>query len=218
MKYLLIMKDLIRQVLREAIESKYRRLSPELNTVIMKKIKMLFNSFKVDYRDPKKTYGNVSVEFCLNGKKVVDFRGDDEPGWDDYNTPEGTKIEPYGIILFDKKIVSQLTSTFNIRKSLALHLLTEFFEDNYLEVISQKYGIQFNNIDDGQEHDFGRFFYSDSLCQSEMLKSVPNYSREQILDYIESTGRGRTYWEEMDDEKLQTSFEQIWVIVNFREE
>lgn len=212
MKYLLGMKDLIRQVLRETIQSKYRRLSPELNAVIMKKITSLFKTFKVDYQDPKKTYGSIDVEFCLNGKKVVNFIGGDEPGWDDYDTPEGTKIEPYARITFDKKVVNQLTSTFNIRKSLALHLLTEFFEDNYLEVISQKYGIQFNDLDDGEEYD-----YKNNLCQSEMLKSVPNYNREQMLDYIESKGRGRRYWEEMDDESLQTSFEQIWIIVNFRE-
>lgn len=211
MKYLLIMRDLIRKVLIETIEKKYRRLSPELNDVIMKKIASMFKTFKIDYKDRKRTYGNVSVQFCLNGKQVANFGGGDEPGWDDYDTPEETKIDPYASVVFDKKFVTQITSTFNIRKSLVLHLLTEFFEDNYLNTISQRYGIQFNDLNDGEEFD-----YKNSLCESEMLKSVPDYNREEMLDYIESSGRGRSYWDEKDDEELQISFEDIWMIENFR--
>ena len=71
--------------------------------------------------------------------------------------------------------------------------------------ISEKYGIQFNDLDDADEHD-----YKNRLCEYELIKDIPNYDREQILDYIESTGRGRTYWEEQDDEQLQISFEHIW--------
>lgn len=202
------MKELIRYILKEEVERKYRRLSPELNDAIMKMISSIFRSMRVDYKDTKRTYGNVAVQFCLNGKEAANFRGGDEPGWDDYDTPKGTKIEPYAGITFDKKIVNQITSTFNIRKSLALHLLTEFFEDNYLDEISQRYGIQFNNLDDGEEYD-----YQDYLCEYEQLKDLPNYNREQILDFIESSGRGRKYWEEMDDEELQISFEHIWMVV-----
>jgi hypothetical protein len=60
-------------------------------------------------------------------------------------------------------------------------------------------------LDDADEHD-----YKNRLCEYELIKDIPNYDREQILDYIESTGRGRTYWEEQDDERLQISFEHIW--------
>jgi hypothetical protein len=83
--------------------------------------------------------------------------------------------------------------------------LTEYFEDHYINYISEKYGIQFNDLDDADEHD-----YKNRLCEYELIKDIPNYDREQILDYIESTGRGRTYWEEQDDERLQISFEHIW--------
>jgi hypothetical protein len=199
------MKELIRTILREEIQSKYRRLSPELNNAITKMIISLFRSMRVEYKDPKRSYGNVDVEFCLNGRKVVDFSGGNEPGWDDYDTPEGTKIDPYASVTFDKKIVDQITSTFNIRRSLALHLLTEYFEDKYINDISQKYKINFNDLDDATEHD-----YKNSLCEYELIKDIPNYDREQILDYIRSTGRGGKYWEEQDDEQLQISFEHIW--------
>ena len=199
------MKELIRQILREEIQSKYRRLSPELSNAITKMISSLFRSMRVEYRDPKRAYGSVSVEFCLNGRIVVDFSGGDEPGWDD-DDDEGTKIDPYAGITFDKKIVDQITSTFKIRRSLALHLLTEYFEDHYINDISEKYGIQFNDLDDADEHDYGN-----RLCESELIKDIPNYDREQILDYIESTGRGRKHWEEQDDEQLQISFEHIWI-------
>jgi hypothetical protein len=82
------MKELIRTILREEIQSKYRRLSPELNNAITKMIISLFRSMRVEYKDPKRSYGNVDVEFCLNGRKVVDFSGGNEPGWYDYDTPE----------------------------------------------------------------------------------------------------------------------------------
>ena len=168
-------------------------------------ISSLFRSMRVEYRDPKRAYGSVSVEFCLNGRIVVEFSGGDEPGWDD-DDDEGTKIDPYAGITFDKKIVDQITATFNIRRGLALHLLTEYFEDHYINYISEKYGIQFNDLDDADEHDYGN-----RLCESELIKDIPNYDREQILDYIESTGRGRKHWEEQDDEQLQISFEHIWI-------
>jgi len=200
------MKKLIRQILREEIQSKYRRLSPELSNAITKMISSLFRSMRVEYKDPKRSYGSVSVEFCLNGRIVVDFSGGDEPGWDDDDDDdEGTKINPYAGITFDKKIVDQITSTFKIRRSLALHLLTEYFEDHYINDISEKYGIQFNDLDDADEHD-----YKNRLCEYELIKDIPNYDREQIIDYIESTGRGRRNWEEKDDEELQISFEHIW--------
>ena len=54
---------------------------------------------------------------------------------------EETKIGPYAGISFDKKIVSQISTTFNIRRTLVLHLLTEYFEDNflYLETLLEIY-------------------------------------------------------------------------------
>ena len=199
------MRHLIKKLLNETVERKYRKVSDNLIPSVMKYIDILFKSFKIEYFDKSQTYGDLRIEFCLNGKEVGGFIGGDEPGWDD-DDDEGTKIDPYAGITFDKKIVDQITATFNIRRGLALHLLTEYFEDHYINYISEKYGIQFNDLDDADEHDYGN-----RLCESELIKDIPNYDREQILDYIESTGRGRTYWEEQDDEQLQISFEHIWI-------
>ena len=69
---------------------------------------------------------------------MADFSGGDEPGWDDDS--ETQKIDPYAGISFDKKIVDQITATFNIRRGLALHLLTEYFEDHYINYISTSRG------------------------------------------------------------------------------
>jgi len=199
------MRHLIKKLLNETVERKYRKVYDNLIPSVMKYIDILFKSFKIEYFDKSKTYGDLRVEFCLNGKEVGGFIGGDEPGWDDYDTPEEASIEPYAGISFDKKIVSQISSTFNIRRTLVLHLLTEYFEDNYLDKISQKFGVQFNNLDDAEEYD-----YKNTLCEYELLKDLPNYNRDEILDWIESTGRGRNRWSEESDEKLQRSFEQIW--------
>ena len=201
------MRHLIKKLLNETVERKYRKVSDNLIPSVMKYIDILFKSFKIEYFDKSKTYGDLRVEFCLNGKEVGGFIGGDEPGWDDDDDEdEETKIGPYAGISFDKKIVSKISTTFNIRRTLVLHLLTEYFEDNYLDKISQKFSVQFNDLDDAEEYD-----YENRLCESELLKDLPNYNRDEILDWIESTGRGKSHWSGESDEKLQRSFEQIWM-------
>lgn len=203
------MRHLIKKLLNETVERKYRKVSDNLIPSVMKYIDILFKSFKIEYFDKSQTYGDLRIEFCLNGKEVGGFIGGDESGWDDDDDDEDeeTKIGPYAGISFDKKIVSQISTTFNIRRTLVLHLLTEYFEDNFLDKVSQKFGVQFNDLDDAEEYD-----YKNKLCESELLKDLPNYDREEILNWIESTGRGRNSWEDKSDEELQRSFEQIWMV------
>lgn len=197
---------LIRRILKEEVNRKYNRLTPNQYDVVYKLIDKIFKGLELEWQTKEDTYGDVRINFCRNGKKVGLFTGGDEPGWDD-DTPEGTKIEPYTNLMIDKSIINQIQSVFKIRKTLILHMITEFFEDNYLNEVSSKFGIQFDNMEDASEHEF-----RNHVCNSVLDKGRPNLSREEQLDWIQSTGRGRNTWERKSDKELERSFIDIWRI------
>jgi len=200
------MKELIRHILKEEVNRKYNRLTPNQYETVYKLIDKIFKGLEFEWKTKEDTYGDVRINFCSNGKKVGLFVGGDEPGFDD-DEPEGTKINPYTQLIIDNSIVSQIQSVFKIRKVLILHMITEFFEDNYLNQASSKFGIQFDDLEDASEYDF-----RNKVCDFVLDKGRPNLSREEQLDWIESTGRGRNTWERKSDKELERSFIDIWRI------
>lgn len=203
----LYMRELIKQILSETIQRKYHRLTPNQYDKVNKLIKMIFNGLVLEYMGKNETYGDVRVNFCRNGKLVGLFTGGDTSGWDS-EEDDNTTITPYTRLGLDPSIFDQIQKVFNIRKSQITQLISDFFEDNYLDQVSSKLGIQFNDMEDVTEYDF-----ENSVCNSVLDVGMPNFqTREEKLDWIESTGRGREYWDKKSDKDLDLTFRQIWRI------
>jgi hypothetical protein len=61
--------------------------------------------------------------------------------------------------------------------------------------------------------------FKGGLCKSEILKKIPNYNREQKIEWFKSVGRTMAYIDgenmsivDLTDEQLNNWFEVIWVI------
>jgi len=203
------MRELIKQVLEETIQKKYSRLTPDQYDKVYKLIGSIFNGFKLEWMDKDETYGDVRVNFCRNGRQMGYFVGGDEPGWDD----DVSNFSNYATLTFDKSIINQVQSVFNIRKALVLNLITEFFEDNYLDDISRKFGIQFNDLEDVKEYDF-----NNSVCNFVLDKGRPDLTtREEKLDWLKSKGMFGSYWDQQNDTEIDKSFKQVWRIEKRKE-
>jgi hypothetical protein len=198
------MKNLIKKILIDE-STKYKRVDDNLNSKIIKFIQSIFNSTKLTYQTQEETYGDVRIEFCRNNKEVGLFVGGDEAGWDDYDTPEGTKIEPYSQLMIEKRIVDQITTLFKIRKNLALNFIVEYFEDNYFEELNQKFNIKFDGVDEVSEYDF-----KGQPCMHVLDQSRPNFrTREEKLEFIRSTGRGN-WGQDKSDKELDKFVKDLW--------
>lgn len=140
------MKELIKKILNEEVERKHVRLSPKGVEALYKMIDNWFKSKELRYQDPEKTYGVMTGKFYDNGMIVAMFSGyeDDE---DDSTS---------GSLLVDREFVELLKSMFKVRDSLILHYITEYFEDNYLDMIEKEYGVTFYEIGDADVSMFTR--------------------------------------------------------------
>jgi hypothetical protein len=140
------MKELIKKILNEEVERKFVRLSPKGVEAINKMIGNWFKSKELRFQDPEETYGVMTAKFFENGIIVAMFSGyeDDE---DDSTS---------GRLLIDREFVELLKSMFKVRDSLILHYITEYFEDNYLDMIEKEYGVTFYEIGDADVSMFTR--------------------------------------------------------------
>lgn len=198
------MRELIKQVLEETIQRKYNRLTPDQYDKVYKLIGSIFKGFKLEWMDKDETYGDVRVNFCRNGRQMGYFVGGDEPGWDDDDNV--SNFSNYATLTFDKSIINQVQSVFNIRKALVLNLITEFFEDNYLDDISRKFGIQFNDLDDVDTFDF-----RGDVCNFVLDQGRPELSREKMIEYIVSNTLFRkAQLEGESDAKILQLYKDAW--------
>lgn len=195
-----MLRNLIKKVLTEEIRRRYRRVTPELYPIILKYIGTIFKRFNVDNYDETKTYGDYRAEFCYNGKRLGLFMG--------------TKKD--AIVLIDGKIIDEICKMFNIKRSSAAVLIGDYIEDNYVKDFNSRSKHNLTDVDNVTEHKF-----RGELCRSEIEKRIPNYTREQKLDWLKSTGRTTKYdvhnnrnlkFSELDDNELNDYFKDIWVI------
>jgi len=135
------MKELIKKILNEEVERKHVRLSPKGVEALYKMIDNWFKSKKVRFQNPETTYGVMTAKFYdNNGMIVAMFSGYEDEGDGDESSA--------GSLLVDREFVELLKTMFKVRDYLILHYITEYFEDNYLDIIEKEYGVTFYDIDD----------------------------------------------------------------------
>jgi hypothetical protein len=154
------MKDLIRKVLNEEVNRLYRRPSPSVIIGINKMIDNFFKKTTIQFKSPSLTYGVYTAKFTINGQLKVLFSGyngsDDDEDEDEYeeNSPTSARI------LVDNELVDTIKSLFKVRESLILNYITEYIEDNYLDMIEKEYGVEFYEIDSADKTSFREDTYN----------------------------------------------------------
>lgn len=192
------MRSIIKKILKEEIKKRYNKVTPQLYSIIMKYINLVFKRYTLDHYTEDQTYGDYRVEFCSNGKELGLFMGTD------------TDVE----VLIDDKIIDEIGKRFKIRKGLVVELIGDYIEETYLDEFNSRSKLSLTDVDRVSPYKF-----KGGLCKSEILKKKPNYNREQKLEWLKSVGRTTKYVDgenipfiSLPDEQLNDYFDDIWVI------
>jgi hypothetical protein len=192
------MRSIIKKILREEIKKRYNKVTPELYSIIMKYIKLVFKRYTLDHYTEDQTYGDYRVEFCSNGKEIGLFMGTDKD------------VE----ILIDDKIINEVSKYFKIRKGLVVEMISDYIEETYLDDFNSRSKLSLTDVDRVAPYNF-----KGGLCKSEIQKKIPNYNREQKIEWFKSVGRTMAYIDgenipivDLTDEQLNKYFDTIWII------
>ena len=192
------MRSIIKKILKEEIKKRYNKVTPQLYSIIMKYINLVFKRYTLDHYTEDQTYGDYRVEFCSNGKELGLFMGTDN------------NVE----VLIDDKIIDEIGKRFKIRKGLVVEMIGDYIEETYLDEFNSRSKLSLTDVDRVSPYNF-----KGGLCKSEIIKKIPNYNREQKIEWFKSVGRTTGYLDgeirpiaDFTDEQLNDYFDDIWVI------
>lgn len=196
------MKDIIRKVLHEEIQRRYRRVTPELMDKLRRYLSILLKGVKITTFDTEHTYGDIRTQFCKNNQSImtVIFNVmDDEDDDDDV-------YENNASLHINRDILKQILSTFNIKQKFALEIIAEYVEDNYVEDISREYGLNIYDIDSSDVSDV-------SKCRQKVMDNPPELSKEDMIEWLvtNQTTFRRPEIERWDDKDLRYWYRRDWI-------
>ena len=146
------MKKLIRHILKEEVNKKYPKPTPNVE-------KLIYNWLN-DYFDGAQMYQmkdyafSYTFEWCNGGMEiaqaVVDFDHDHD-AWNDNRKTSERDFES-GEFWIPKDIMNNLQTDIPVRRNYLRYIVEEWFEDTLLEKIKSGLGRNDISIDDFSEH------------------------------------------------------------------
>lgn len=136
------MKDLIKKILKEEIDRRFAKGTPEIQSFIIKRAESLLKGCDYQMIEPRHNYGNYAEEWCKNGivqirasyffDVDVDTETEDQPG-----VPEFFG----GTLSVNENFIVFLSDLLQVRQKFILHTLEEWYDEKY----SHKFGIKIGN-------------------------------------------------------------------------
>ena len=140
------LQENIRRIIKEEVNRKYVRSSENLTKQIINYLDKYFSNAKT--KIVNEGY-YVSCELCVNGNRIISttfyFGASDD---DEDDTPDDQFSNGYLVISED--FVKKLSTVLPIKKSYILHIIEEWFEDKYIDMIEKETnvnGIYISEID-----------------------------------------------------------------------
>jgi hypothetical protein len=175
------MKHLIRKILKEEVNKKYPKPTPNIEKLIY--------DWLDNYFEGSKTYEKViwdsryDFEWCNRGKVIMQvllrFDNDDDV-WDDQRKIEERDFES-GTLWVPKDIVNDLATDIPVRRTYLRYVIEEWFEDTYLGEIQNKMKRNNISIDEFQE-----FPERADVCVPPMTKPE-DVTQEEMIELILKT-------------------------------
>ena len=194
------MKDIIRKVLHEEIQRRYRRVTPELMDKLRRYLSILLKGVKITTFGAEHTYGDIRTQFCKNNQFImtVIFNVKEDDDDEDYYD--------YASLHISGSILSQILSTFKIKEKFALEIITEYVEDNYVEDISREYGLNIYDIDSSDVIDVGK-------CRQKVMDNPPELSKEDMIEWlvINQTTFRRPEMERWNEKEVRYWYRRDWI-------
>ena len=194
------MKDIIRKVLHEEIQRRYRRVTPELMDKLRRYLSILLKGVKITTFGAEHTYGDIRTQFCKNNQFImtVIFNVKEDDDDEDYYD--------YASLHISGSILSQILSTFKIKEKFALEIITEYVEDNYVEDISREYGLNIYDIDSSDVIDVGK-------CRQKVTDNPPELSKEDMIEWLvtNQTTFRRPEMERWNEKEVRYWYRRDWI-------
>jgi hypothetical protein len=132
------LQESIKIILREEVERKYLKPSPNSEKLIYNLLNQLFSGADMDYI--KHWNYILEFEFCKNGKKIAEFvmnLENDDDAWDDERVPAERGFNEGSLRMY-KDTIDNLLNHYPIRRNYLIHIIEEWFEETYLERIHKE--------------------------------------------------------------------------------
>jgi hypothetical protein len=191
------MKELIKKILREEVQKKFKKSNPNLERVIIKHMESLISDSKRVIPPPEDNYGNYSEEWCKGNNIVMEAKY--------FFNDEDSDEEKFfaGDLWIDEKEVEFLSKILQVRKAFILNIITEWYDDKYATKFGQETGHPEFEIDETLTFDNWRKCYQ--------MIDVDNISREDMIDYLDKeTLHRRNQLEELPDNELKSKYRSVY--------
>jgi hypothetical protein len=170
-------------------ESQYKRFiksSPALQNAISKYLNQYIEGGQREIGKKSRNYGNLREDWCVDGLETITAIYFFENG----NFKEGR-------LIVSENLVKTIQSLFTVKKSFAIHVIEEWYEDTMIpkfEEIVGETGFYINNIDSSdRDHEcIPEPVKPEGITDEEMIDFIDKntaYRRQEIIDKIESGER-----------------------------
>jgi hypothetical protein len=188
------MKDLIRKVLREEVSRRFSSGTSEKRDFIIKRLEDLLSETTRVIPPLEENYGIHNEEWCKNGKVVMEAR---------YHVDEDSDEFFSGDLFIDQEVIDFLSKMLQVRKSFILNVATEWYDEKYATKFGQEIGRPEFEIYEAIETDSSRKCYQ--------MINMDNFSREEMIDYLDKeTGYRRNELEELPDDELKSRYRSVY--------
>ena len=149
------MKELIRKVLREEVDRRFVKGTPEVQAFIIKQMEGILSETTKAIPPPEDNYGNYGEEWCKDGNAVLESRY----YFDSEDEDENNEKFYSGHLIIDKQVVNFLTNMLQVRKLFILNVIVEWYDEKYATKFGQETGHPEFDIDEISETDSPRKCY-----------------------------------------------------------
>jgi hypothetical protein len=173
-------------IITEEQFNRFNRSSGALQNGIIKYLNLLFSEGERTFSTKNNNFGNLSENWCIDGKNhfIINYYFEDGK----FNV---------GKLIVSIKIVDQIRNVFSIRKSYALHVIEEWYEDvmvpKFEELVNEK-GLSIDEILISTNIDSpckAKFVRPDDLTDEEMIDYILAHTLFKKKDVIRQLEGGR---------------------------
>lgn len=172
------MKHLIRKILKEEVNKKYPKPTPNVEKLIYNWLDNYFDGAKM-YQIKDYEFSHT-FEWCNNGMEIARFSVDfnhDHDVWDDNRKTSEREFDDSELWV-PKDIVNDLQTDIPVRRNYLRYVIEEWFEDTMIEKIQSELGRNDISINSFSEHP-----EKSQVCVPPVSKPE-GVSDDEMIDFI----------------------------------
>jgi hypothetical protein len=169
------LKEHIRKIIQEEVSRKFLKPNEKTEKLILDKLNKIFSDMNMYHTESYKT--RHDIEFCKNGKKMMNLALFFEETDDRRPTSERKFME--SSLFIPKEFVNDILNYIPIRKNYLNYIIEEWFEDTFLDKISNMIGrndisVEELGLSDRSYSCVPPMTKPEGVTQDEMIKVIMN--------------------------------------------